>query len=242
MSLDRHLDWDGCFNVRDLGGLPTLGGAHTRRGAAVRADSLNKLTDRGWAGLVEHGVRTVIDLRNDFEREAEPDLATRPEAVTTLQLPLDGFEDREFWDAVARGPQFGTPIYYAAHLRRMPQRSAAVLQAIAAAEPGGVAFHCVGGRDRSGQVAILLLHLAGVPTDEIIADYELSDPNLTPLWRARGEPDQAAVNAAFLAERGTSAALLISELLDQLDVNQALRQGGLTDADLGALHARLLDQ
>ena len=87
-----------------------------------------------------------------------------------------------------------------------------------------------------------LLHLAGVPAHEIIADYELSDPNLTPLWRARGEPDQAAVNAAFLAEHETSAARLISELLDQLDLNQTLAQGGLTDADLSALRARLLDQ
>ena len=242
VMLDRHLDWDGCFNVRDLGGLPTISGARTRPGAAVRADSLNKLTDHGWAALLDHGVRTVIDLRNDFERAAEPDLATRPDAVTTLQLPLDGFEDREFWDAVARGPQFGTTIYYAAHLRSMPQRSAAVLHAIATASPGGVAFHCVGGRDRSGQVAILLLHPAGVPADEIIADYELSDPNLTPLWRARGEPDQAAINAAFLAERETSAAQLIGELLDQQDLNQTLRSGGLTDADLSALRARLLDQ
>jgi protein tyrosine/serine phosphatase len=240
--LDRHLDWDGCFNVRDLGGLPTIDGTNTRPGAAVRADSLNKLTDRGWAALVDHGVRTVIDLRNDFEREAEPDLAARPEAITTLELPLDGFEDREFWDAVARGPQFGTPIYYAAHLRRMPQRSAAVLHAIAAAPPGGVAFHCVGGRDRSGQVAILLLHLAGVPSDEIIADYELSDPNLTPLWRARGEPDQAVINAAFLADRDTTVAELINGLLTELDLEQTLRQGGLTDADQRALRARLLDQ
>jgi protein-tyrosine phosphatase len=240
--LDRHLDWDGCFNVRDLGGLPTIDGTRTRPGAAVRADSLNKLTDRGWAALVRHGVRTVIDLRNDFEREAEPDLAPRPSAVTTLRLPLDGFEDREFWDAVARGPHFGTPIYYGAHLRRMPQRSAAVLHAIATAPRGGVAFHCVGGRDRTGQVAVLLLHLAGVRTDEIIADYELSDPNLTPLWRVRGEPDQAAINAAFLADHSTSASQLISELLASSDVEQTLRRGGLSDADLSALRARLLDQ
>jgi hypothetical protein len=84
--------------------------------------------------------------------------------------------------------------------------------------------------------------LAGVATDEIIADYELSDPNLTPLWRARGEPDQAAINAAFLAECDTTAAELITGLLTEVDVEQTLRQGGLTDADVSALRARLLDQ
>jgi hypothetical protein len=41
---ERHLDWDGCFNVRDLGGLPAAGGRVTRRGAIVRADALDRLT------------------------------------------------------------------------------------------------------------------------------------------------------------------------------------------------------
>ncbi len=52
---DRHLDWDGCFNVRDLGGLPAAGGGVTRWGAAVRADALDELTDAGWAALGELG-------------------------------------------------------------------------------------------------------------------------------------------------------------------------------------------
>jgi hypothetical protein len=64
---DRHLDWDGCFNVRDLGGLPTAGDHVTRRGAPVRADSLAGLSAAGWDALRAHGVRTVVDLRNDDE-------------------------------------------------------------------------------------------------------------------------------------------------------------------------------
>ena len=38
-----------------------------RRGALVRADALERLTADGWAALEAHGVRTVIDLRNDDE-------------------------------------------------------------------------------------------------------------------------------------------------------------------------------
>ncbi|UQX03144.1 tyrosine-protein phosphatase [Streptomyces sp. RerS4] len=33
----------------------------------MRADSLDGLTARGWTTLTAHGVRTVIDLRNDDE-------------------------------------------------------------------------------------------------------------------------------------------------------------------------------
>jgi protein-tyrosine phosphatase len=44
VSIDRDLDWDGCFNVRDLGGLRISDGSVTRWGAIVRADSLDRLT------------------------------------------------------------------------------------------------------------------------------------------------------------------------------------------------------
>jgi protein tyrosine/serine phosphatase len=78
----RHLDWEGCFNVRDLGGLPAKGGRRTRWGAVVRADALDGLTQAGWRALTEHGVRTVIDLRNDDELGV--DVAPRPRHVTTI--------------------------------------------------------------------------------------------------------------------------------------------------------------
>jgi hypothetical protein len=38
----------------------------------VRSDSVDRLTARGWSALLDHGVRTIIDLRNDYERQASP--------------------------------------------------------------------------------------------------------------------------------------------------------------------------
>jgi hypothetical protein len=58
----RELDWDGCYNVRDLGGLPTAHGRTTRWGAPVRADAPSGLTEAGWRAVRDHGVTTVIDL------------------------------------------------------------------------------------------------------------------------------------------------------------------------------------
>jgi hypothetical protein len=238
--VSRDLEWDGCFNVRDLGGIPIVGGRSTRWGAFVRADSLNKLTADGWAALIYHGVRTVVDMRNPDERFA--DIAPRPSELTTVHQPLDGIENRDFWGQGKHGRQFGTPLYYASHLQRLPDRSAAVLRAIAAAGQGGIVFHCVGGRDRTGQVTILLLALAGVSTDEIVADYEHSDVRLVPLWEGLGIPHQGHLNERFLAERDTSAAALITSVLDTIDVEATLRRGGLTDVELAALRARLTGQ
>ena len=235
---DRHLDWEGCFNVRDLGGLPTLGGRKTPWGALVRADALDDLSAAGWSAVVEHGVRTVIDLRN--EDELGGDAAPGPGSVTTVHIPLDVSEDREFWSVWENGPEFATPLYYRPHLDRFPERSAAVVAAIARAQPGGVAFHCGGGRDRAGQVAMLLLALAGVPADAIAADYALSFERLPARYAARGEEDQGSSLRAFLEERGTTAEALVVELLGELDVEAHLLRAALGRDDLTTVRSRLV--
>jgi protein-tyrosine phosphatase len=235
---DRHLEWSGCWNARDLGGLQTASGQITRWRAVVRADTLDGLTANGWSAVWEHGVRTIIDLRNDDE--IGEDAAPRPASITTIHLPLDGNDDREFWDVWDSGPQFGTPLYYGPHLERFPDRTAAVLAAIANAAPGGVAFHCGGGRDRAGQIAMVLLGLVGVAPSDIAADYILSYERLPARYAARGERDQGPQLAAFLADKGTTAAELIIETLDTLDIQALMRTGGLTDETLNALRERCL--
>jgi len=240
MRAERHLQWDGCFNVRDLGGLPTTDGRTTRWGALVRADSLQDLTAAGWVAVLDHGVRTVIDLRNDEERGQ--DAAPRPAGIRTMHLALDAIEVRDFWNVWEQGAQFGTPLYYRPHLERFPERSAAVVAEIARAEPGGVVFHCGGGRDRAGQISMLVLALAGVSSEEINADYELSVDRLKARYAARGEPDQGPVLQAFLAGEGTTAGEVISATLDAIDVKAVLLRGGLTEADVSGLRHRFLVQ
>lgn len=235
---DRHLDWDGCFNVRDLGGLTATASTVTRWGALVRGDALDGLSPAGWTALADHGVRTVIDLRNYDELGL--DAAPRPATVTTIHLPLDGTEDREFWSVWESGPQFGTPLYYRPHLDHFPERNAAVIAAIAGAQPGGVAFHCVGGRDRAGQITMLLLALVGVAAEDIAADYALSTERLRARYARRGEDDQGPRLESFLAEQGTTAGEVIIATLAELDVETRLRDAGLTDQDLATLRRRLV--
>jgi protein-tyrosine phosphatase len=235
---ERHLDWEGCANARDLGGLPTADGRRTRRGVVVRADALDHLTDAGWASLWAHGVRTVVDLRNDDELAA--DRVARPDGLATVRVPLDGTDDEEFWARWASGPQFGTPLYYGPHLQRMPERSAAAVRAIARARAGGVVFHCGLGRDRTGLVAMLVLALAGVAPADIAADYELSSDRVAPALARLGRDDDSAALARFLAERGTTGAGAILATLEAVDVAARLRAGGLTDGDVAALRARLV--
>src|SRR5829696_7028672 len=68
----RRLDWDACYNARDVGGYPLAGGGQTGWGRFVRADNLRRLSARGRAALLASGVRTVIDLRSPFELGIDP--------------------------------------------------------------------------------------------------------------------------------------------------------------------------
>jgi hypothetical protein len=235
--VDRQLDWQGTYNARDLGGLPTVGGGVTAAGEIVRSDSLQGLTARGWEEVEAYGIRTVVDLRNESEIGA--DAAPRPRSIETVNVPLDVVEDRDFWEVWGNGPEFATPLYYRPHLERFPDRSAEVLRTIARARPGGVVFHCQGGRDRAGQIAMLVLALAGVGPTAIAADYGLSDARLRSLYLARGEADEAPRIAAFLRERGTTAGELIVELLAGFDVEAAMLGAGLQEGDVAALRERL---
>jgi hypothetical protein len=235
MSGDRHLDWDGCFNVRDLGGMAAAGGRRTRWGAVVRADAVDRLSADGWVALHEHGVRTVIDLRNDDE--LEPDVAARPSTLITRHVPLDGIEDSEFWD---HWKQQAPPMYYGPFLGRFPARVVEVLTTIAGARGGGVLIHCVGGRDRTGLISMMLLALAGVAAEDIADDHALSTARLVALYARSGEPDQGAIIDEFLRREGTTARALILDTLGALDVESYLRSAGLADDDLVAIRNRLL--
>ena len=87
MGQARQLTWDGCVNVRDLGGMPTEDGSETRYGAVVRADNLSTLSEQGRRELLAYGVKRVIDLRWMNERNEDPQVDL---GVEVLHLPLFG--------------------------------------------------------------------------------------------------------------------------------------------------------
>ena len=67
----RVLAWDGCNNVRDLGGLSTGDGHKTRWRAIVRSDTPARLSEAGWSALYAYGIRTIITLRTHGMTEDE---------------------------------------------------------------------------------------------------------------------------------------------------------------------------
>ena len=242
---ERDLDWPGCTNTRDLGGLPTVDGRSTRWGAAVRSDSLDRLTAGGWSALTAYGIRTAIDLRNDVEREAEPYSCD----LTVQAVPIEDDADTEF---IARWRPFSSPHYYRAALDQWPARTATAVRAFAHAPLGGVVIHCGLGRDRTGLIALLLLALAGVGAEDIAGDYERSAGRLPPLdveaFLARPSNVNARSRDAFERDLATERARraetsdrqAVLDLLSSFDAGAYLLGAGLSPDDLASTRARLV--
>jgi len=83
MTTNRILKWEGCNNVRDLGGMDASNGSKTRWGAVVRGDQPAKLTDKGWTSLYDHGIRTIVSLRTHGMDEMDY-LEVKPSSRPTL--------------------------------------------------------------------------------------------------------------------------------------------------------------
>lgn len=180
----RTLAWEGCVNVRDLGGLPLEGGGTTRFGRVVRADNLRRLSATGWVAARRYGVGRVVDLR--FLRE-RTDEAPVPPGVDVVAVSLFGEHDPE---GAARADELvrqaadeagAIELFYMDVLDSQRDRVAAALQAVAETDGSAVAVHCFVGKDRTGIVSALLLRLAGVPDEAVADDYAQSGPLVGPL-------------------------------------------------------------
>jgi len=222
---ERILHWDGCKNVRDLGGLRTADGRTTCWGAIIRSDTPARLTAAGWSALYAYGVRTIITLRTHGLEEDELNFTPPYPDLAAVQVAIEDITNEEFVRQWVDTGFWCTPLYYRDALHSWPEQHAAVISAVACAQPGGVLFHCIRGHDRTGIIALLLLALAGVTRDDIISDYELSpDP----------ERDE------ILAREHSSVHEAIGSTLTELNIDSYLRMGGVSPDDITAVRKRLL--
>jgi protein-tyrosine phosphatase len=227
----RELSWDGCVNVRDRGGL-----GRVRPRAVVRMEAPARLSEEGWKAAWAYGVRTVVDLRNPGERA--PDHAARPAGIKTVHVPLDPV-GTPFYEQWTKIDNLGSPLHYPALLAEHPEPVITAVRTIVNAEPGCVVFHCAGGKDRTGLVALVLLILAGATPDEIIADYLLTYDRMKQRYDELGFRDQLAVVTELLAARDTTIEASLTSTITSLPMPGFFLDNGLSATELAALHTRL---
>lgn len=233
-SVERDLAWDGCRNVRDLGGLPVGDGGTTPLGRVVRSDNPSRLTAVGWERLRAAGVRTVITLRTLGTTDDEPDRAMVPGDVLIERVVLEDATDPEFRRRCIETGVWMTPLEWAEMLRYWPERCAAAVAAVAHARDGGVVISCGIGRDRTGLVAFLLQAIAGVTAEAIAQDWSHS------IGRLVGDPLAGDMPVSQILERAGSTVDAAARSALDMDVESRLREGGLSAADLASVRNRLL--
>jgi hypothetical protein len=230
---ERVLRWDGCVNVRDLGGLPLGGGGETAYRVVVRADWLPGLSDAGRRALVDYGVSLVVDLRPDREHE---DDGLDPLPVPVVRQAMDPRPVAAAWDWPSmREAYLALADHYRAQL-------AQALTLLGQAEPPA-AIHCAGGRDRTGIACGMALWLAGVEPDAIAADHALSDESWAPHndeWLAEAPGDEERERRRRIIQpAGRTLADVLEEIERREGVRRLLLGAGADEAALDRLAARL---
>ena len=228
----RHLRLPGTRNLRDVGGYPAAGGRVTRWRTLLRTDQLNLLPTSSQEVLLEHGLRTVIDLRWPRELEEAPSVFARSPRVRYVSIPLT-----EDGDDSGRG----LVGWYRKMLDERAPTLVSVVRTLLAPDGLPAVVGCAGGKDRTGVTVALLLSAVGVPADVVVADYALTsrafleadrDPNLDD-WRAtpielESPPGYMEATLAHLERRHVGARRLLT-------------RNGVTESELNALAERLTE-
>jgi protein-tyrosine phosphatase len=241
---DRRLTFLGVNNFRDLGGYRTESGRATLWGRVFRSDSPHNFTAADLEVFDALGIQFIYDLRRDAERETDPgprpcvhrELPSGPVFGTdanTLRDRDDGerwlFEDYCKMLEIA-GPVFGDLFSRFAEC------------------DGPVMFHCMGGKDRTGMTAALLLCCLGVDRETVLDDYELTSrycgpdqiPHVVDLFVSQGIAREAAMGIL------STPRWAMENALDRLDSAYGgielylCGRGGMDPKNIESLRSRLV--
>lgn len=179
----RVLPTTGIHNFRDYGGYATRGG-RLRRGMLWRSGQHCDATPEDLAIVHGLGIATVIDLRGDSERSANPCLRHEGFAGEVLFHPgetasgtgLAVHEEAALSVRTADEAHQAMTLLYAT----LPFRPVLVgsfrlyFQALANRAAPSL-LHCLAGKDRTGLAAALVHRLLGVHHDDMMEDYLLTN-------------------------------------------------------------------
>ncbi|WP_188113378.1 tyrosine-protein phosphatase [Nocardioides humilatus] len=250
-SNDEILRLASADNFRDVAGpgYATHDGARVRRGVFYRSNEL-QLTESDHGAIADLGLRAICDLRSQGEIDHHPDAAIPGATWMNFDvsgIPMDevaGLRDRrsaiDLMDRVYRS--------FVDDARARSEFGGLFRQL---ATGGPQLFHCSAGKDRTGWVAALLLHISGVDDPTIESDYLLTNA-LTAGSRARVEAEIAKALGAEHVEAFEPTLIVDIEYLRSGyeavttrygDRATYLRDGlGLDDTTVATLRALLRDE
>lgn len=243
---------EGAINFRAVGPLPCAGGATLAPGRLFRSGMTHRIGPAGLRRLAgEHGIRSVIDLRTDEERQRFGVAPFADAGIALHTLPMEDPADREaaFRQEKVRAFRAGTWDWVAVY-RRMVGTSrdslARALALIAGEAELPAVIHCAAGRDRTGITVALVLAALGVPRERIADDYARSGAYLVAQVDAflpKGAPhfplSRAEMERVLSTDRQDILGFLAAEEAAHGSLDALLTAVGLDPPARSRLRARL---
>ena len=257
--MTRILPFEGVENFRDFGGY-AAGPRALRRGLLYRSAHHGNATEADLAAIRELGLAVIVDLRRPNERERDPCRRWQGFAATVIENDIGQVHDDPWHLFIANSDLSEESFrrymvdYYrdAPFVERHVDLYTRYFQALASAD-GGVLIHCAAGKDRTGILAALTHHLAGVSEDDLVEDFLLTnDPGrferrvpvmMQVMKDLTGRtPSEAAVRTALGVEAHylETAFAAIHEKHGSLDAYLE-RELGVDDRARQAIHDRILE-
>lgn len=236
--MNRHLPLEGVDNFRDFGGYRGSGGRALKRGRLFRSASHGRATEADLATISALRLSAIIDLRRPDERRRDP--SRRPPGFAGEVLSNDeGGEAEDSWHVHVRGSDL-SPASFREYLSRYYHAAPVAprhidlfsryFRALAVAE-GPILIHCAAGKDRTGLLAALTHHLAGVHRDDILADYLLTNDEAR---IARRAPLVAEAIRALAGRAPTDAAVRVAMGVEPEFLETAFRAMANTHGSIDA--------
>src|SRR5690625_3878516 len=204
MTNIRRLPLEKAYNVRELGGFVGENNQVTNFRSFLRGDDVSSLSEADINYLLNYNITTVIDLSSRYELDYTPSVLAEVPQLNYMHISLLPFDIGEFGsldDMSEMSATFGDDILTNIYIHILPEEKANLRQTFEfmAKQSGGVLCHCAAGKDRTGVLAMLLLGLAGVQREDIIADYMVTEVYNT------ANPNQRVVNLPIELSEGLLA-------------------------------------
>lgn len=167
-------------NVRDMG-LTPAGECTVKQGLFFRGAHLNSISISDKEVLFDKlQVRCIIDIRTGWERELKPDPAI--EGVKNFHIPFYDKEKvgleytKKLPNTIRIGHDFACDqrdFYHSLSNEKTVAQMKKCIDTVFeyATKSQAVYFHCTGGKDRAGILALLILTILGANYEDILQDY-----------------------------------------------------------------------
>jgi protein-tyrosine phosphatase len=184
LAQDRAIHLQGTSNTRDIGGYQTGDLRTLRWGQIIRSDNLSRLTASDFQILEEIGVKTVIDLRTDREREQLPTVWLGENPPQFFHFPV-GDAHNDWFSAQRRMMKRNrfTEKQASKHMvegyRMIAQEGvpsfSKFMDLVLDQSNWPILIHCNAGKDRSGVAVTLILEALGVDRETIMEEFLLTN-------------------------------------------------------------------